>query len=123
MTELGEKLTSGIQVEEEFTRETPTQIKRKNKFRSKHKMDRDFITISCYSALEQQQAEEDESIRILRNVTLICTAFMIVEFTGGLMANSVAVISDALHLTIDIIGYFIQIIAALLAQKSIFKNS
>ena len=57
-------------------------------------------------------------ISTLVKVTIICAAFMLVELVGGYWANSVAVISDALHLTIDIIGYVIQITSAKLAMKS-----
>ena len=57
-------------------------------------------------------------ISTLVKVTIICAAFMLVELVGGYWANSVAVISDALHLTIDIIGYIIQITSAKLAMKS-----
>ena len=57
-------------------------------------------------------------ISTLVRVTIICACFMIVELIGGYWANSVAVISDALHLSIDIIGYAIQITSAKLATKS-----
>ena len=43
---------------------------------------------------------------------------MLIELVGGYWANSVAVISDALHLSIDIVGYIIQITSAKLAMRS-----
>ena len=57
-------------------------------------------------------------VSVLKKVTLICILFMVVELIGGYWANSVAVISDALHVSIDIVGYIIQIISARLATKS-----
>lgn len=57
-------------------------------------------------------------VRTIMRVTLICALFMVIELVGGYYANSVAVISDALHLAIDIIGYIVQIASAKLAMKS-----
>ena len=63
---------------------------------------------SMISAIPMDEEESDSSvIYILLKVMIICTVFMLIELFGGIMANSVAVISDALHLTIDIIGYSI----------------
>jgi len=76
-----------------------------------------------YSQLSRINMEEPEGDRsviyILIKVMIICTVFMLIELVGGYWANSIAVISDALHLTIDIIGYIIQVISAGLALKSI----
>ena len=73
---------------------------------------------SLRSDINIQLGNNDEVISTLVKVTIICAAFMLVELVGGYWANSVAVISDALHLTIDIIGYVIQITSAKLAMKS-----
>lgn len=47
---------------------------------------------------------------------------MIIELIGGYWANSVAVISDALHLSVDLVGYAIQITSAYLAMKKSTKT-
>ena len=73
---------------------------------------------SLRSDINIQLGNNDEVISTLVRVTIICAAFMLVELVGGYWANSVAVISDALHLTIDIVGYIIQITSAKLAMKS-----
>ena len=63
---------------------------------------------SMISAIDMEEEQSDSSvIYILFKVMAVCTIFMLIELFGGIMANSVAVISDALHLTIDIIGYLI----------------
>lgn len=61
--------------------------------------------------------DNSDVVSTLWRVTIICTCFMLIELFGGYYANSVAVISDALHLSIDIIGYFIQIMSANLAMR------
>ena len=73
---------------------------------------------SFRSDINIEVPEDDGVISTLTRVTIICAAFMLVELVGGYWANSVAVISDALHLSIDIIGYIIQIASARLAMKS-----
>ena len=73
---------------------------------------------SMRSDVDIHVTDNSEVISTLVRVTIICACFMIVELIGGYWANSVAVISDALHLSIDIIGYAIQITSAKLATKS-----
>ena len=73
---------------------------------------------SFRSDFEVKLSDNSEVVRTLTRVTFICFSFMLVELVGGYWANSVAVISDALHLSIDIIGYIIQITSAKLAMRS-----
>ena len=73
---------------------------------------------SAKSDLQVPQPDTSEVVRLLAKVTLICASFMVLEFVGGYLANSVAVMSDALHLTIDIIGYAIQMASAKFATRS-----
>lgn len=70
------------------------------------------------SGIVIQATSNDEVIKTLSRVSVVCLCFMIVELIGGYWANSVAVISDALHLSVDMVGYAIQIASAYLAMKS-----
>ena len=58
----------------------------------------------------------------LRYAALFCFLFMCVEIAGGIMANSLAILSDAAHLLADLAGLFISIIA-LVCQPSLLYPS
>lgn len=50
-------------------------------------------------------------------VTLLTCVFVALEIFGGLLANSIAIMSDAAHLTSDVIGIGISILALHMAQQ------
>lgn len=51
-------------------------------------------------------------------VTAICFGFMIFEFIGGWISNSVAIMTDAAHMLSDVAGFFISIMSIHLAMKA-----
>lgn len=51
-------------------------------------------------------------------VTFICFAFMVFEFIGGWLSNSVAIMTDAAHMLSDVAGFFISIMSIHLAMKA-----
>lgn len=53
----------------------------------------------------------------LRKLILFCGTFMVIELIGGVWSNSIAVISDSLHMVIDLLGYSVQLYSAKLALK------
>jgi zinc transporter 2 len=53
----------------------------------------------------------------LKKLILFSLTFMIVELIGGYISNSIAVISDALHMLTDFLGYLVQFYSAYLAVK------
>jgi len=77
---------------------------------------------SFRSDIKFEVKDNADVVSVLTRVCIICTMFMLVELVGGYWANSVAVISDALHLSIDIVGYIIQITSAVLATKKSTKT-
>ena len=50
-------------------------------------------------------------------VSIFCGCFMIVEFVGGYLAGSLAIMSDAAHLLSDLCGFIISIASLLIATK------
>lgn len=50
-------------------------------------------------------------------VSLICVIFMVAELVGGIIANSLAIMTDAAHLFADLSGFFISIFSLWLAKK------
>ncbi|CAD5120124.1 DgyrCDS8701 [Dimorphilus gyrociliatus] len=50
-------------------------------------------------------------------VAILCAIFMIGEIVGGIIASSLALLSDALHLGSDLAGFIISLVALWLAKK------
>jgi cation diffusion facilitator family transporter len=50
-------------------------------------------------------------------VTFITVIFVAIEVFGGLLANSIAIMSDAAHLVSDALGIIISIIALKIAER------
>lgn len=42
---------------------------------------------------------------------------MVFEFVGGVWSNSIAVISDSVHMGSDVVGYSMQLVAAVVALQ------
>jgi len=61
--------------------------------------------------------QQDNAIRKLIWVCVICTIFMIIEIIGGYLANSIAIMSDAAHLLSDLLGFLISIISIYISRK------
>ena len=53
----------------------------------------------------------EEAKRKLILVCCVCSAFMIIEFVGGLLSKSLAIMTDAAHLLSDLAGFIISIFA------------
>lgn len=69
-----------------------------------------------------QQENNKRALRKLIWVVLITLVFVAVEIIGGLMANSIAIISDAAHLTSDALGISISIVALKIAERNANSN-
>ena len=70
---------------------------------------------------QKRLAQLENNKRALRKlvwVVLITTFFVAVEIAGGLFSNSIAIISDAAHLTSDAFGIGISIVALKIAERS-----
>jgi zinc transporter 2 len=59
----------------------------------------------------------DTAIRKMLIISGICIIFLITELIGGILANSLAIISDAAHLFSDLSGFMISIAALWIGKK------
>lgn len=57
------------------------------------------------------------TIAKLQKLIIFCSIFMVIELIGGVWSNSIAVISDSLHMIIDLLGYLVQLYSAKLALR------
>ena len=58
--------------------------------------------MSCHFDLKCFQEKDDNQTRKLKIATAIALFFMCLELVGGIVANSLALISDALHMFTDV---------------------
>jgi zinc transporter 2 len=65
-----------------------------------------------------EQGQSQLVIKKLLSICGICLLFMAVEIIGGLVAQSIAIISDAVHLLSDLSGFIISIVSLWIAQKN-----
>ncbi|KAK9804604.1 hypothetical protein WJX73_006657 [Symbiochloris irregularis] len=69
-------------------------------------------------------ANREQKIRNKLIAALVLSfVFMIVEVTGGFIANSLAIMTDAAHLLSDVSGFAVAIFAAYYAAKASSKNT
>eukprot|EP00760_Papus_ankaliazontas_P002077 PhM_4_TR10830/c0_g1_i1/m.9487/K14689/SLC30A2, ZNT2; solute carrier family 30 (zinc transporter), member 2 len=70
------------------------------------------------SSKQQPHHHDDDSVQHRRQLFMalgVCATFMIIEFGGGIASNSLAILSDALHMLTDVIGFVIAISATYVA--------
>uniref|UniRef100_A0A8C9MUJ5 Proton-coupled zinc antiporter SLC30A8 n=1 Tax=Serinus canaria TaxID=9135 RepID=A0A8C9MUJ5_SERCA len=74
----------------------------------------------CHSysqAYENRKREQHQARRKLCVASVICTFFMIAEITGKYIAGSLAVLSDAAHLLVDLTSFLISLFSLWLTSK------
>jgi zinc transporter 2 len=76
-----------------------------------------FMHLPNKSEVKESNSKSDLALRKLIIISLICSLFLITEIIGGILANSLAIISDAAHLLSDLSGFFISIIAIWIGKK------
>ncbi|ETW01390.1 hypothetical protein, variant [Aphanomyces invadans] len=64
----------------------------------------------------QKDRTRDEAQRKLEWACLFCVLFMFVEFLGGYLAGSLAIMSDAAHLLSDVLSFFLSLFALYLSK-------
>lgn len=73
-------------------------------------------------ARNEMKRQNREAMKKLLCVTILSAIFMSIEIIGGIMAHSIAIISDAAHLASDVLGLAISVIALAIAQKNATAN-
>jgi len=66
--------------------------------------------------LENEEINNNVASKLIK-VSIVCGAFMIIEFIGGYIAGSIAIMSDAAHLLSDLAGFIISIVSLYIANK------
>lgn len=63
-------------------------------------------------------AEGGATMRKLFAAIFICCAFMLIELVGGFLAGSLAIMTDAAHLLIDLAGFLISLVTLSLSKRA-----
>mmetsp|Transcript_56903 Transcript_56903/g.138543 ORF Transcript_56903/g.138543 Transcript_56903/m.138543 type:complete len:485 (-) Transcript_56903:1767-3221(-) len=66
--------------------------------------------------LDADAIQRQDVLRRLYTASILCASFIIVEVTGGLISNSLAILSDASHLFADLASFVVAIAASYLAS-------
>ncbi|ORX41755.1 hypothetical protein BCR36DRAFT_587778 [Piromyces finnis] len=86
------------------------------------------IQNNSYSSIERERVicrgyeSNNESKSKLVKVVCVSSLFFLLEFTGGLISGSLALLSDSFHLLSDVIGFLISLIAVIVSQKKATKK-
>jgi zinc transporter 2 len=64
----------------------------------------------------EDQLRRKDVLRRLYQACFLCSCFLVVEIVGGLMAHSLAILSDAAHLFADLASFAVAIAASYLAS-------
>lgn len=64
-----------------------------------------------------QLTESEQALRKLSVVSVMCITFMMIEFFGGYISGSMAIMTDAAHLLSDFSGFLISMVSVWLGTK------
>eukprot|EP00826_Nyctotherus_ovalis_P007559 TRINITY_DN1190_c0_g1_i1.p1 TRINITY_DN1190_c0_g1~~TRINITY_DN1190_c0_g1_i1.p1 ORF type:complete len:142 (+),score=34.91 TRINITY_DN1190_c0_g1_i1:105-530(+) len=91
---------------------------RSNKFNTmKSEEDLSFESIDLELVTFKARAQSERAAGKLKKTIIVCAIFMTVEFIGGLLANSIAIMSDAAHMLSDFSGFAISLFAIWMSQR------
>ncbi|MCB1080417.1 MAG: cation transporter [Chlamydiia bacterium] len=78
--------------------------------------------MSCHFDLKCFQEKDDKQTRKLKIATCIALFFMLLELARGILANSLALISDALHMFTDVGAFLLSLIVLKIAKRPSTKQ-
>lgn len=76
----------------------------------------------CHFDLKPLEEGDDKETKKLKWATYIALLFMLVELTGGIIAHSLALISDALHMFTDVGAFVLSLIVLRIAKRPSTKK-
>ena len=78
----------------------------------------DIISQSLNNISQDEHLKnQEEAMKKLSIVCVICLFFMTIEVIGGYLANSIAIMSDAAHLLSDFLGFIISIVSIYISRR------
>ena len=71
---------------------------------------------------EESASQDDRGRKKLIIACFVCTCFMVTEFVGGYLAQSLAIMSDAAHMAADLMTFIVSLWAVTLTTKGRTKH-
>lgn len=78
--------------------------------------------MTCHFDLKSLEEGDDNETKKLKWATFIALFFMLVELAGGIIAHSLALISDALHMFTDVGAFVLSLIVLRIAKRPSTKK-
>lgn len=78
--------------------------------------------MTCHFDLKPLEEGNDKETRKLKIATFIALFFMLLELVGGIVAHSLALISDALHMFTDVGAFVLSLIVLRIAKRPSSKK-
>lgn len=78
--------------------------------------------MTCHFDLKPLEEGDDKETKKLKTATLIALLFMLIELVGGIVAHSLALISDALHMFTDVGAFVLSLIVLRIAKRPSSKT-
>lgn len=69
----------------------------------------------CYRP--KHRGLDKAAFKRLACASVLCATFMVLQFVGGILANSLVIATDAVHMLADLTGFLINIVALWLSSK------
>ena len=76
-----------------------------------------FSELHCHSAEAAALSVDKRARRKLIIASILCLLFMVVEIVGGVLANSLAIATDAAHLLTDFASFMISLFSLWVASR------
>lgn len=68
------------------------------------------------SAVATEKEKRQQVLKKLKTASILCLVFLLVEVVGGILAGSLAVLSDAAHLAADLSAFVVAIVGSHIAS-------
>lgn len=78
--------------------------------------------MTCHFDLKPLEEGDDKETKKLKLATMIALLFMLIELVGGIVAHSLALISDALHMFTDVGAFVLSLIVLRIAKRPSSKK-
>ena len=69
------------------------------------------------SMIKESIIRNNDNLKKLWTVSVLCVIFMTIEIIGGYLAKSIAIMADAAHLLSDVLGFVISIVSIYISRK------
>mgnify|MGYP000966241981 CR=1 FL=1 len=82
-------------------------------------LDEDANNSQVEGVIQEDEEQSNAAMKKLFWVSLVCICFMVLEVIGGILSESLAILSDAAHLLSDFSGFALSMISLYISKRSV----